>query len=83
LLIDHRKVALVLCVLALIWVGLKVILPLFLSYTMGVGVEMPLPKSFAMAYPKLAIWLFLLGGPTLFLALLGIMVWLAVSLLRD
>jgi len=64
-------------------VGLKLILPLILGFAMGVGTEMPLPQSFAMAYPKLAIWLFLLGGPTLFLALLGIVVWLALSLSRG
>jgi hypothetical protein len=36
----------------------------------GLGVESPLPKRLVRAYPKLAVYLFILGGPVLFLALL-------------
>jgi hypothetical protein len=35
----------------------------------GVGAAIPFPKRFVKAYPKLTIWLFVVGGPLLFLAM--------------
>ena len=59
----------VVCAVALAFVAWRFILPLAAQYMAGVGVEVPLPKRLVMAYPKLAIYLFILGGPLLFLAL--------------
>ncbi len=71
------KVALVsLCAIALVFVALKLIFPLAWMYVGGVGIEIPLPSRFATMYPRLAIYLFVLGGPLLFLALVGSEIWL-------
>jgi hypothetical protein len=71
------KVALlVLCAVALVFVTLKLILPLVWMHVGGVGVEIPLPKRLARAYPKLALYLFVLGGPLLFIALVASGIWL-------
>lgn len=64
------------CAVALVFVAWRFILPLALMYIGGLGVESPLPKRLVMAYPKLAAYLFVLGGPTLFLALLVTLIWL-------
>jgi hypothetical protein len=64
------------CATALIFVALKFILPLILLYFGGVGVENPLPRRLASAHPNLAIYLFVLGGPILFFALVVTGIWL-------
>jgi len=64
------------CAVALVLVAWRFILPLAVHFAAGVGVEIPLPKRFVMAYPKLAIFLFVLGGPLLFLALVIALIWL-------
>ena len=71
-----KVVLLVLCAVALVFVTLKFIVPLVWMHVRGVGVEIPLPKRLARAYPKLAIYLFVLGGPLLFIALVGSGIWL-------
>jgi hypothetical protein len=71
-----RAVLLVVCAVALAFVAWRFILPLADHYMAGVGVEVPLPKRLVMAYPKLAIYLFILGGPLLFLALAIAFIWL-------
>ena len=71
------KVALVaLCSIALILVTLRFIVPLVAMYMAGVGVAVPLPERFVTAYPKLAIYLFVFGGPLLFAVLVAIGIWL-------
>ena len=71
-----RAVLMVVCAVALAFVAWRFILPLAVQYMAGVGVEVPLPKRLVMAYPKLAIYLFNLGGPLLFLALAVALFWL-------
>jgi hypothetical protein len=66
----------VVCAVALAFVAWRFIFPLAAQYLAGVGVEIPLPKRFVMAYPRLAIYLFILGGPLLFLALGIAFIWL-------
>jgi hypothetical protein len=71
------KVVLVaLCTVAVVFVALKFILPLVMLYTADVGVEVPLPKRLVLAYPKLAAYLFTLGGPLLFVVLVATGIWL-------
>jgi hypothetical protein len=71
------KVALLgFCAVALVVVTLKLIFPLLLLYIGGLGVENPLPKRLTMEYPRLAIYLFVVGGPLLFIALVVICIWL-------
>lgn len=65
-----------LCAVALVFVALKLILPLVWMYIGGVGVEFPLPKRLVTAYPKLATYLFVLGGPLLFGTLVPTGIWL-------
>ena len=66
------KVALLgLCAVALVFVALKFILPLVLLYIFGKGVEFPLPERLFKAHTKVAIYLFVLGGPLLFVALVA------------
>ena len=48
------------CAVALVLVAWRFILPLAVQIVAGVGVEIPLPKRFVMAYPKLTISLFVL-----------------------
>jgi hypothetical protein len=67
------------CAVALIFVGWRFVLPIALMYIGGMGVESPLPKRLVITYPKLAVYLFVLGGPTLFLALLVTLIWLLRS----
>jgi hypothetical protein len=71
-----KAVLVLLCAVALGLVALKFILPLGALYISGGGVETPLPKWLVLAHPKLAIYLFNLGGPLLFIALLATEVWL-------
>ena len=71
-----RDVLMVVCAVALAFVAWRFILPLAAQYLAGVGVEIPLPKRFVMAYPKLAVYLFILGGPFLFLVFAVAFVWL-------
>ena len=61
---------------ALIIVAVKLILPLIVLYTGGVGVDVPAPTRFAKTFPRLTIWLFVIGSPLLFLLLLATEVWL-------
>jgi len=66
------KVALLgLCAVALVLVALKLILPLVLLCIFGKGIEIPLPERLFRAHTKLAIYLFVLGGPLLFVALVA------------
>jgi hypothetical protein len=67
------------CTAALVFVAWNFILPIALMYIGGLGVESPLPKRLVIAYPNLAIYLFVLGGPMLFLALLVTLIWLLRS----
>jgi hypothetical protein len=67
------------CIFALVFVGWRFILPLGMMYLGGLGVESPLPKRIVMAYPKLSVYLFVLGGPMVFLALLVTLIWLLRS----
>jgi hypothetical protein len=67
------------CAVALVFVAWRFILPIALMYIGGLGVGSPLPKRLVMAYPKLAVYLFVLGGPMLFLALLVTLIWLIRS----
>jgi hypothetical protein len=53
-----------------------------MMYIGGLGVFSPIPKRLAVAYPKLAVYLFVLGGPMLFLALLVTLIWL-VTLIKP
>jgi len=71
-----EDVLLVICAVALAFVAWRFILPLAVHHTAGVGVEIPLHKRLVMAYPKLAVYLFILGGPLLFLALAIGFIWL-------
>lgn len=64
------------CALALVFVAWRFLLPLALMHIGGFGVESPLPKRLVKTYPKLAVYLFILGGPVLFLALLVTLIWL-------
>ena len=66
-------------VFALVFVGWRFILPLGMMYIGGLGVESPLPKRIVIAYPKLSVYLFVLGGPIMFLALLVTLTWLLRS----
>jgi len=71
------KVVLVtLCAAALVFVALRFIVPLVAMHLAGVGVGIPLPKRLARAYPKLAAYLFVFGGPLLFVALVATGIWL-------
>lgn len=72
-----RAVLLILCAVALVIVTWRFILPLVAMHMAGVGVAIPLPKCFVKAYPKLSIWLFVVGGPLLFLAMAITFIWLA------
>ena len=77
--INHqavKAVLLVVCAVALTFVAWRFILPLAAQYLAGVGVEIPFPTRFVMAYPKLAVCLFIFGGPLLFLALAVAFIWL-------
>ena len=57
------KVVLVaVCADALVFVVLRFIVPLVAMHKAGVGVEIPLSKRIAAAHPKLAGYLFVLGG---------------------
>jgi hypothetical protein len=71
-----RAVLMIVCAVALAFVAWRFIFPLVAQYVAGVGVEIPLPKRLVMAYPKLAISLFILGGPLLFFALAIGFIWL-------
>jgi hypothetical protein len=71
-----RIVLVVLCAVALVLVTLKLILPLVALYVAGLGIEVPLPKWLVLAYPKLAICLFIFGGPLLFISLVATGIWL-------
>jgi hypothetical protein len=61
---------------ALGFVGLKFVLPLYLMYGRGFGVETPFPRRFCKSYPRVAAGLFVLGGPVLFAVLIATGIWL-------
>ena len=71
-----RAALMVVCAVALVLVAWRFILPLVVMYMAGVGVEVPLPKPFVREYPKLATYLFVVGGPMLFLGLAMAFIWL-------
>jgi hypothetical protein len=71
-----RAMLMVVCAVGLAFVAWRFMMPLATLYMDGAGVEVPLPKRLVMAYPKLATYLFILGGPLLFLALATAFVWL-------
>ena len=73
---NDAIVLVVLCAVALLVVAWRVILPLAVLHFGGAGVEFPLPKRLVMAHPKLAIYLFVIGGSVLFLALVVAFIWL-------
>ncbi len=62
--------------IALIVVAVKLILPLILVYTGTGAVQIPVPTRFAKRFPSLTIYLFVVGGPLLFIALLAMGAWL-------
>jgi hypothetical protein len=74
--ISFKAVLIVVCAVALLFVAWRFILPLVAMHMAGVGVAIPLPQRFARAYPKLATYLFVVGGPILFLALVVALIWL-------
>ena len=74
--VVFKLVLVALCAFALVFVVLRFIVPLVAMYMAGVGVAIPLPKRFATAYPKLATYLFIFGGPLLFVALVATGIWL-------
>jgi hypothetical protein len=71
-----KAILMFVCAIALAFVAWRFILPLVWLHVGGVGVQLPLPKGFARAYPKLALYLFVLGGPLLFIALVIVFIWL-------
>jgi hypothetical protein len=71
-----RAVLIVVCAVALAFVAWRFVVPLVWMHVGGVGVEIPVPKRLATAYPRLALYLFVLGGPLLFIALGVALVWL-------
>lgn len=71
-----KVVLVVFCAVALVLVALKLILPLVAVYLAGVGVKIRLPRRLVSAYPKLSVYLFILGGPLLFIALVATGIWL-------
>ena len=74
--VSYKALLIVVCAVALAFVAWRFILPLAAMHLAGVGVEIPLPKGFVKAHPKLATYLFVLGGPALFVALVVAFVWL-------
>jgi hypothetical protein len=74
--VSFRTMLVAVCAVALVLVAWRLILPLALMYIGGLGVKSPFPKRLVMDYPRLAVYLFALGGPMLFLALLIILIWL-------
>jgi hypothetical protein len=64
------------CVALLLWCVVKLIFPLLLSQFGGVGVDVPIPAVFARRYPRLAISLFVLGGPLVVVVLIAVLWWL-------
>lgn len=76
MLVSFKAPLVVVCVVALVFVVWRLILPLGLLYIGGLEVELPLPKRLVMAYPRLAISLFVFVGPLLFLALAITIIWL-------
>ena len=74
--VSIKTMLVAVCAVALIFVAWRFILQLGLMHIGGWGVESPLPKRLVRAYPKLAVYLFVLGGPVLFLALLVTLIWL-------
>jgi len=73
---PFKAVLLVVCAAALAFVGWRFILPLVAMHLAGVGVAIPLPKRFVRAFPKLAIYLFVVGGPLIFVAVAITFIWL-------
>ena len=68
----------VICMVALLFLTLKFILPLAVMVFSGLGVEVPLPATFTKHHPTLALYAFLIGGPLLFMliaACLARLVW--------
>ena len=74
--ISYRIILVAICTVAVLLVGWRFILPLGLMYIGGLGVQSPLPRRLVIAFPRLAVYLFVLGGPIIFLALLIALVWL-------
>lgn len=74
--VPIKVVLVILNAVALVFVALKLVLPLAWMHIGEVGVEFPLPKRLVTAYPRLAIYLFVLGGPLIFVALIASGIWL-------
>jgi hypothetical protein len=72
-----KIVLLLACIVALVYVTFKLILPLIALYTGGLGIEIPIPVWFGRAFPRLTIYAFVIGGPLLFAALVATLIWLA------
>jgi hypothetical protein len=77
--ISFKTIRVAICAVALVFVAWRFILPLAMMYIGGLGVLSPIPKRLAVAYPKLAVYLFVMGGPMLFVALLVTLIWLLRS----
>jgi hypothetical protein len=78
MLVSFKAPLIFVCVAALVLVAWRLILPLGLLCMGGLGVDLPLPKRLAMSCPRLAISVFVLGGPLLFIVLVAAI----ISLLR-
>ena len=74
--IATKAALLGICVVALVVVTLKFIVPLLLLYVGGLGVEPPIPRWLWTVYPRIAISLFVFGEPLHFIALVAIGIWL-------
>jgi len=74
-----RVLLLALGTIALLVIFMKVILPLVLLYTTGLGIELPIPAALARRYPRASILAFSVGGPCLFVVLLAAMICVIVK----
>jgi hypothetical protein len=71
-----KSALVIVCLVALAYIGWRFILPLAALYLSGVGIAVPLPRQFVAAYPRLAVYLFVFGAPILFVALAAALMWL-------
>ena len=71
-----RNALTILCGVAVVFVGWRFVLPVVMVYLAGVGVFLPFPMRFANAFPRLTAYLFVFGGPALFIGLLLTFFWL-------
>jgi hypothetical protein len=71
-----KSALVIVCLVALAYIGWRFILPLAALYLGGVGVAVPLPRRFVVAHPRLAVYLFVFGAPIVFIALAVALIWL-------